>query len=63
MSPDPIVAELHRQRAEEMERFNFDFEAYCRYLKQQEKRAAGPLRPPPASPPNPAVPRVRSPRR
>ena len=37
MNTDPIVAELHQQRRDEMERFNFDFEAFCRYLKEQEK--------------------------
>lgn len=37
MTTDPIIAEIHRQRAEEMERYGFDFEAFCRDLKEQEK--------------------------
>ncbi len=63
MSTDPIVDELHRQRAEEMERFNFDFEAFCRDLKEREKLSATPLLLPPDSPPNTAVQRTRFARR
>ncbi len=63
MSTDPIIEELHRQRAEEMERFNYDFEAFCRHLKEQEKLSVESLVPPPASPPNTAVQRTRVARR
>lgn len=63
MSTDPIVDELHRQRAEEMKRFNFDFDAYCRYLKEQEKLSRAPVVPPPETPPNHAVQRTRAARR
>lgn len=37
MTKDPIVEELHRQRAEEMERLEFDFDAFYRELKEQER--------------------------
>ncbi len=63
MNTDPIVAELHQQRKEEMERFNFDFEAFCRYLKEQEKLSTELLLPPPASAPNNTVQRTRLARR
>lgn len=63
MTTDPIVDELHRQRAEEMERFGYDFEAYCRHLKEQEKDSKAPVVPPPDPPPNPAVQRTRVARR
>ena len=59
MKTDPIVAELHRQRAEEMERYGFDFAAYCRDLKDQEKLSAQPPVPPPAERPSQAVQRAR----
>ncbi len=63
MNTDPIVAELHRQRKEEMERFHFDFEAFCRHLKEQEKLSAKPLLRPPASASNTTVQRTRVARR
>ena len=63
MSTDPIIDKLHQQRAEVMERFNYDFEAFCRYLKEQEKLSAKSLLRPPASPPNTAVQRTRVARR
>lgn len=47
MIDDPIVDEIDRLRAEQMERFNFDFEAFYRDLKEQESRLAQkPLEPP-----------------
>jgi hypothetical protein len=49
MSNDPIVDELDRLRAEEMTRFNFDFEAFFQALKEQEKLAPTPPQPPPDS--------------
>lgn len=51
MSTDPIVEELDRLRAEEMTRLNFDFEAFYRALKEQEKLSSVPLQAPPNSPP------------
>ena len=63
MTRDPIVDELHQQRAEEMKRFNFDFKAYYRHLKEKEKRTSEPLVPPPASAPNTTVQRTRVARR
>lgn len=63
MSIDPIVDELHRQRAEEMKRFNFDFEAYCRHIKEQEKLSSEPLLHPPTSAVNTTVQRTRLARR
>lgn len=60
---DPIVDELHQQRAEEMERFNLDSEAFYRHLKEQETLSGKPLVSPPESPPNRAVQRTRTARR
>jgi hypothetical protein len=37
MTTDPIVDELDRLRAEQMAQFNFDFDAYYRHLKEQQK--------------------------
>lgn len=63
MSIDPIVDELHQQRAEQMERFNFDLEAFCRHLKEEEKLSGKPLVSPPETPPNLTVQRTRAARR
>jgi hypothetical protein len=60
---DPIIDELHQQRAEEMERFNFDSEAFYRHLKEQERLSGKPFVSPPESPPNLAVQRTRAARR
>jgi len=46
MSIDPIVEELDQMRAEQMERFNFDFEAFFRDLKEQEKLSPQPVQAP-----------------
>jgi hypothetical protein len=63
MTKDPIVEELHRQRAEEMERLEFDFDAFRRELKEQERLSSEPvLAPPEASLPSRAQ-RVRAGRR
>jgi hypothetical protein len=64
MSIDPIVDELHRMRAEEMERLNFDFEAFFQSIKEEERLSSRPL----LSPPKPISPdakplRGRLPRR
>ncbi len=50
MTTDPIVDELDRLRAEQMARFNFDFEAFYRDLKEQEKRLEQPPQSPPEAP-------------
>jgi hypothetical protein len=63
MSNDPIIDELHRQRSEEMERFNFDFTAFYEYLKGQERESGEPLVHPPEPVPNHTVQRTRVARR
>ncbi len=60
MTTDPIVDEIHRLRAEEMQRLDFDFEAFFRDLKEQEKLSGKPLVPPPTSPPKLSGQRSRS---
>lgn len=40
MGTDPIIEELHRLRAEEMERFHGDMDAFFRWLKEEEKKSA-----------------------
>lgn len=52
MASDPIVDELHRLRAAQMARFNFDFDAFYRDLKEQERRFSEPLQSPPESLPS-----------
>ncbi|HEX7183528.1 MAG TPA: hypothetical protein VF756_16965 [Thermoanaerobaculia bacterium] len=49
MSIDPIVEELDRLRAEQMESYHFDFEAFYQDLKEQEKLSQQPIQAPPAS--------------
>jgi hypothetical protein len=46
MSIDPIVEELDRLRAEQMESYHFDFEAFYRDLKEQEKLSPQPIQAP-----------------
>ncbi len=58
MSTDPIVEEIDRLRAEHMTRLNFDFEAFYRDLKEQEKLSPQPLQPPPQTPPQARVSRT-----
>jgi hypothetical protein len=53
MISDPIVDELDRLRVEQMARFNFDFEAFYRDLKEQEKLLPQAVQPPPDMPSNP----------
>ena len=50
MINDPIVDELDRLRAEQMAQFNFDFEAFYRNLKEQEKLLPQGVQSPPESP-------------
>jgi hypothetical protein len=51
MITDPIVDELDRLRAEQMVRFNFDFEAFYLDLKEQEKLLPQAVQPLPETPP------------
>jgi len=46
MSIDPIVEELDKLRAEQMERFHFDFEAFYQDLQEQEQLSPQPVREP-----------------
>lgn len=46
MSKDPIVEELDRLRAEQMESYNFDFDAFYRDLKEQERLSPQPIEAP-----------------
>jgi hypothetical protein len=55
MISDPIVEELDRLRAEQMAQFNFDFEAFYRDLKEQERLSPKALQAPPQTPPNPRL--------
>jgi hypothetical protein len=55
MSTDPVVEELDRLRAEQMENYDFDFEAFYRDLKEQEKASPRPIQAPPESPSNERV--------
>jgi hypothetical protein len=50
MSSDPIVEELDRLRAEQVESYHFDFEAFYRDLKEQEKLSPQPIQAPQESP-------------
>jgi methionyl-tRNA synthetase len=59
MSPDSIVDELHKQREEEMERLNYDFDAFYRELKEQERQNKERV----VAPPEPAARRVAGGRR
>ena len=43
MSIDPVVEELDRLRAEQMESYHFDFEAFYRDLKEQERQSQQPI--------------------
>jgi len=49
-SIDPIVDELHRHRAEQMESYHFDFEAFYRDIKEQERMSPQPIQAPLESP-------------
>ncbi len=39
MDPDPIVQEVRKWRDELAERFNYDLDAICRYLKEQQDKS------------------------
>lgn len=48
MIKDPILEELERLRAMRMEEIGFDFDAFFRELKMQERALAQAPEPPPA---------------
>jgi hypothetical protein len=52
MTKDPIVDELDRLRAEQMAQYNFDFEAFYRDLKEQQKQLPQAVQAPPETPPS-----------
>ena len=55
MITDPIVDELDRLRAEKMAQYNYDFEAFYRDLKEQEKLLPQAVQSPPEAPANPRL--------
>lgn len=57
MITDPVVEQLHKQREEYMERFQYDFDAIVRDIKSHEASYRTPLLEPPASPPSKKRPR------
>ena len=44
---DPVVEQLHKQREEYMERFQYDFDAIVRDIKAREAASSAPLLEPP----------------
>lgn len=52
MITDPVVEQLHKQREEYMERFQYDFDAIVRDIRSREEASSAPLLEPPASPPS-----------
>lgn len=60
MITDPIVERLHKQRADYMERFNYDLDAVIRDIRESEASQPGPLLDPPA--PQPLDSTLRRPR-
>jgi len=64
MITDPVVEQIHKQREEYMEKFQYDFDAIIRDIRAHEAAYPTPLLEPPASPPaQTAVPRTRFARR
>ena len=55
MITDPVVEQLHKQREEYMERFQYDFDAIIRDIKEREASSPSPLLEPPAALPPKAV--------
>jgi hypothetical protein len=56
MFTDPIVEQLHRQREEYMERFQYDFDAIIRDIKAREGSSQAPLLEPPVARPSKTTP-------
>ena len=60
MLTDPIVEQLHKQREEYMERFQYDFDAIIRDIRAREAASTAPLvKPAAAKPPNRVARRTR----
>ncbi len=60
MLTDPIVEQLHKQREEYMERFQYDFDAIIRDIKVREAASTAPLvKPAAAKSPNRVARRAR----
>jgi hypothetical protein len=59
MLTDPIVEQLHKQREEYMERFQYDFDAIIRDIRAHEAASAAPLVEPAAKPSNSVARRTR----
>jgi hypothetical protein len=51
MLTDPIVERLHKQREEYMERFQYDFDAIIRDIREHEAASTAPLVEPVAAEP------------
>lgn len=58
MTVDPIVEELDRLRAEQMARLDFDFGAFYRELREQQRLLVRPALPPPEPSPRPRARRI-----
>jgi hypothetical protein len=60
MLTDPVVEQLHKQREEYMERFQYDFDAIIRDIRAHEAASTAPLVKPAATkPPNRVARRTR----
>jgi hypothetical protein len=60
MLTDPVVEQLHKQREEYMERFQYDFDAIIRDIRAHEAASTAPLvKPAAAKPPNRVARRAR----
>ena len=59
MLTDPIVEQLHKQREEYMERFQYDFDAIIRDIRAHEAASTAPLVEPAAKPSNSVARRPR----
>jgi hypothetical protein len=55
MLTDPIVEQLHKQREEYMERFQYDFDAIIRDIRAHEAASTAPLVEPAAAKPSNSV--------
>lgn len=52
MLTDPVVEQLHKQREEYMERFQYDFDAIIRDIRAHEAASTAPLVKPEAAKPS-----------
>ena len=60
MLTDPVVEQLHKQREEYMERFQYDFDAIIRDIRAHEAASTAPLvEPAAARPPSSVARRTR----